>query len=222
MAERTRLGSDLPNLPTSAARNFFCYNVPLGENRPMSFIWILGIALALAMDCFAVTLGMACGRRGLTMKQAVRMAASFGGFQFAMPVLGWLAGDRLLGVIKHFDHWVAFGLLAAIGGRMIWESFEMSEEDKAGRPDQTQGKRLLVLALATSIDALAVGLSLGVVRAGIVYPAAIIGATSFAMTVVGAKLGPVVGRVVGRRAELAGGLILIGIGAKILIEHLAG
>lgn len=190
--------------------------------NPMSLVVILGIAIALAMDCFAITLGLACGARGLTMKQAVRMAAYFGGFQFVMPVAGWIAGDRLLGFIKHFDHWVAFGLLALIGGRMIWESFELSDEEKAGRPDQTQGKKLIILALATSIDALAVGLSLGVVRTGILYPATIIGVTSFVLTVVGAKLGPVVGRLVGKRAELAGGLILIGIGAKILIEHLAG
>ena len=188
----------------------------------MSLIFILGIAVALAMDCFAVTLGLACGARGLTMKQAVRTAAYFGGFQFVMPILGWLAGDRLLGLIKSFDHWVAFGLLAFVGGRMIYESFEMSEEEKAGRPDQTQGTRLIVLALATSIDALAVGLSMGVVRTSILYPAAIIGVTSFVFTVGGAKLGPVVGSIVGRRAELLGGLILIGIGVKILIEHLAG
>jgi putative Mn2+ efflux pump MntP len=174
------------------------------------------------MDCFAITLGLACGARGLTMKQAVRMAAYFGGFQFVMPIAGWIAGDRLLNVIERFDHWIAFGLLALIGGRMIHESIEMSEEEKACRPDQTQGVRLLLLALATSIDALAVGLSLGVVRTSILYPAVIIGATSFVLTVAGAKLGPVVGRVMGKRAELAGGLILIGIGAKILIEHLAG
>jgi putative Mn2+ efflux pump MntP len=188
----------------------------------MSIVFILGIAVALAMDCFAITLGLACGARGLTMKQAVRMAAYFGGFQFLMPVAGWFAGDRLLALIKDFDHWIAFGLLALIGGRMIYESFRMSEEEKACRPDQTQGTRLLVLALATSIDALAVGLSLGVIRTSILYPAVVIGATSFALTVAGAKLGPVLGRIVGRRAELIGGLILFGIGAKILFEHLAG
>jgi putative Mn2+ efflux pump MntP len=180
------------------------------------------MAVALAMDCFAVTLGLACGARGLTMKQAVRMAGFFGGFQFVMPVLGWLAGDRLLLLIRNFDHWVAFGLLALIGGRMIYESFELSDEEKSCRPDQTQGSRLLILALATSIDALAVGLSLGVVRTSILYPAAVIGATSFAFTVAGAKLGPVAGRIAGRWAELLGGLILIGIGAKILMEHLGG
>ena len=188
----------------------------------MAFVLILGMAVALAMDCFAVTMGMACGERGLTMRQAVRMAAFFGGFQFVMPIAGWLAGDKLLGFIRSFDHWVAFGLLALIGGRMIYESFGLSEEEKACRPDQTQGSRLLVLALATSIDALAVGLSLGVVRSGILFPAAVIGATSFVMTIAGAKLGPVVGRIVGRRAELLGGLILIAIGVKILIEHLSG
>ena len=188
----------------------------------MSTVWTLGIAVALAMDCFAITIGLACGTRGLTMKQAVRMAAYFGGFQFAMPVLGWFAGDKLLGVLRHIDHWVAFGLLALIGGRMIFESVTLSEEEKACRPDQTSGRRLLGLALATSIDALAVGLSLGVVRTGIVYPAVIIGITSFVLTVVGAKLGPVIGRLVGRWADLLGGLILIGIGVKILVDHLAG
>ena len=85
----------------------------------MSFVFVAGIAVALAMDCFAVTLGLACGEQGLTMKRAVRMGAVFGGFQFVMPVAGWIAGDRLLGIIEHFDHWVAFGLLALIGGRMI-------------------------------------------------------------------------------------------------------
>jgi putative Mn2+ efflux pump MntP len=187
----------------------------------LSLVWILGIAVALAMDCFAITLGLACSARGLTMRQAFRMAAFFGGFQFGMPLLGWLAGDKLLGVLRHVDHWVAFGLLALIGGRMIWESVTMSDEEKACRPDQTSGHRLLVLALATSIDALAVGLSLGVVRTVIVYPAVVIGLTSFVLTVVGAKLGPIVGRLVGKRAELIGGLILIGIGVKILVEHLA-
>ncbi len=188
----------------------------------MSFVLVLGVAVALAMDCFAVSLGLACGAKGLTMKQAVRMAAFFGGFQFVMPVAGWFAGDRLLGLIRNFDHWIAFGLLALIGGRMIYESFGLSEEEKACRPDQTQGMRLAVLSLATSIDALAVGLSLGVIRSSILYPAAVIGLISFVLTIAGAKLGPVSGRIAGRRAELLGGFILIGIGLKILVEHLGG
>ncbi len=188
----------------------------------MSIALVLGLALALAMDCFAVTLGMACGAGGLPTKQALRAAVYFGGFQFLMPVLGWFAGDRLLGLIRNVDHWVAFGLLALIGGRMIHEAFERGREEKPCPPGQTRGGRMIVLAVATSIDALAVGLSLGVVRTGILYPAAVIGVTSFGLTVFGAKLGPIVGRLAGRWAELLGGLILIGIGVKILIEHLAG
>jgi putative Mn2+ efflux pump MntP len=188
----------------------------------MSFVLILGLGVALAMDCFAVTLGLACGSRGLTTRQAWRMAAHFGGFQFVMPVIGWFAGDRLLGLIQDFDHWVAFGLLALVGGRMIFEAVGMSDEEKAGRPDRTEGRRVIVLAMATSLDALAVGLSLSVVRTPVLYPAVVIGLTSFVLTIAGARLGPAVGRLAGRWADLFGGLILVGIGAKILIEHLAG
>jgi putative Mn2+ efflux pump MntP len=188
----------------------------------MSIVLALGLAVALAMDCFAVSMGLACGLKGLTARQAVRMAFFFGAFQFGMPVLGWFAGESVVRFTRSFDHWLAFGLLAAIGGRMIYESFHLSDEEKACRPDQTKGARLFVLSVATSIDALAVGLSLGVIKSGILFPAAIIGVVCFLMTIIGARLGPVVGRVVGRRAELLGGLILIGIGVRILVEHLRG
>jgi putative Mn2+ efflux pump MntP len=189
---------------------------------PMSFVLVLGLAAALAMDCFAVSLGLACGLKGLTTRQAVRMAFFFGAFQCGMPVLGWLAGESVVRLMAGVDHWVAFGLLTVIGGRMIYESFGLSDEEKASRPDQTRGAPLLILSVATSIDALAVGLSLGVIKAGILYPAVVIGLVCFFLTILGAKLGPVVGRVAGKRAELAGGLILIGIGLKILISHLRG
>jgi putative Mn2+ efflux pump MntP len=186
----------------------------------MSLVLVLGLAVALAMDCFAVSMGLACGQKGLTMRQAVRMAFFFAAFQFGMPVLGWFAGESVVRITRSFDHWLAFWLLAAIGGRMIYESFHLSDEEKACRPDQTKGARLLVLSVATSIDALAVGLSLGVIKSGILFPAAVIGVVCFLMTIIGARLGPVVARVVGRRAELLGGLILIGIGVRVLIEHL--
>jgi putative Mn2+ efflux pump MntP len=192
------------------------------RDAKMSFLLILGIALALAMDAFAVSLGMSCSLKGLKRGPILRLALAFGLFQFAMPVIGWFAGGTVIHFIRGVDHWIAFGLLAFIGGRMIFESFHLSEAEKACRPDQTRGRPLLVLALATSIDALAVGLSLGVVRVGILYPAAVIGVTCFALTVLGALLGPVVGRVVGKRAELLGGIVLIGIGAKILAEHFGG
>jgi putative Mn2+ efflux pump MntP len=192
------------------------------EDMPMSIVLILGLAVALAMDCFAVSMGLACGLKGLTPRQSVRMAFFFAAFQFGMPVLGGFAGGSVVRLTRSFDHWLAFGLLAAIGGRMIYESFSLSDKEKACRPDQTRGARLIVLSVATSIDALAVGLSLGVIKAGILFPAAMIGIVCFLMTIIGAKLGPVIGRAVGKRAELLGGLILIGIGLRILIEHLRG
>ena len=130
----------------------------------MSLILVLGLAIALAMDCFAVSMGLACGLKGLTARQAVRMALFFAGFQFGMPILGWFAGESVVRFTSGFDHWLAFGLLAGIGGRMIYESFHLSDEEKACRPDQTKGARLLVLSVATSLDALAVGLSLGVLH----------------------------------------------------------
>ncbi len=188
----------------------------------MSLPLVFGLALALAMDAFAVSLGLACALKGLTSSQSFRLALHFGLFQFGMPIVGWFAGTRLLGLIGRVDHWVAAGLLAFVGGRMIYESFHLSEEEKAGRPDQTRGKPLFVLAVATSIDSLAVGLSLGVVAVPVFVPALIIGIVCFVVTLAGAKIGPVVGRALGKRAELAGGLVLIGIGVRILVEHLSG
>jgi len=185
----------------------------------MSFWIILGMAVALAMDCFAVSLGMSCGRDGLTGKQAVRMGLHFGFFQFVMPVAGWFAGENIIRHIQDFDHWIAFGLLAFVGGKMIVESF-MVEGEKKNHIDRTSGFPLIVLSVATSIDALAVGLSMAAVGVNALAPAAIIGLVSFLVTLIGAKLGPALGRIVGRRAELVGGLILIAIGVKILIGHL--
>jgi putative Mn2+ efflux pump MntP len=192
------------------------------KDKPMPFVLVLGLAVALAMDCFAVSMGLACGLKGLSPRQSVRMAFFFGAFQFVMPVAGSFVGARIVRFMEGFDHWIAFGLLAAIGGRMIYESFSLSDEEKAGRPDQTRGVPLLILSIATSIDSLAAGLSLGVMRAGVLYPAVVIGVVCFIITVIGSRLGPILGRVVGRRAELLGGLILIAIGARILFEHLRG
>jgi putative Mn2+ efflux pump MntP len=186
----------------------------------MNLLVVLGMAVALAMDCFAMTMGMSCGATRLTGRQTLRVASFFGLFQFAMPVLGWFAGENILRYIARLDHWVALALLAFVGLKMIWESFEKRESGAANPVDRTTGAPLLILSVATSIDALAVGLSLAVLRTNIFLPAAIIGAVSFALTVVGAKLGPLVGRAVGKRAELLGGLILIGIGIKIVAEHL--
>ena len=134
-----------------------------------------------------------------------------------MPVLGWLAGNTIVEFISDYDHWLAFGLLGLIGGRMIWESFH-SEDSKS--TDVTKGFMLLTLSIATSIDALAVGLSFAFLKINIVMATVTIGITAFLITIIGLLLGKKVGGLVGKRAECIGGVILIGIGIKILLEHM--
>ncbi len=185
----------------------------------MSFVLILGVALALAMDAFAVSLGLGLSLKPVTSGQTFRLASSFGLFQFLMPVLGWAAGETLVRHIEKYDHWVAFALLLGVGGKMIFESFRPEKDSGSGRSDPTRGASLLVLSVATSLDALAVGLSLAALRVAIVFPAVVIGIVAFAMTVTGMKIGPALGKVIGRRAELLGGTVLLLIGIKILIDH---
>jgi putative Mn2+ efflux pump MntP len=186
----------------------------------VSILLILGVALGLAMDAFAVSLGLGLSLKPATSVQTFRLAFHFGLFQFIMPILGWTAGDSLVRHIEKYDHWVAFALLLGVGGKMIYESLEPEKESAAERSDPTRGISLLVLSVATSIDSLAVGLSLAALRVAIVYPAIIIGIVAFTMTVIGMKIGPAVGRVIGRKAELLGGLVLILIGIRILADHL--
>jgi putative Mn2+ efflux pump MntP len=186
----------------------------------LSFAAVFGIALALAMDAFAVTLGIGAALKRLTPSQSLRLAFAFGLFQFGMPLLGWAAGRSILPLIEAVDHWVAAGLLFLVGGRMIYDSFRSQETDRPGPQDPTRGLNLLLLAVATSIDALAVGLSLAMLSVPILYPALVFGAVAFAMTLVGARIGPVLGGLAGKRAELAGALVLFAISIKILIDHL--
>jgi putative Mn2+ efflux pump MntP len=186
----------------------------------MNLLVVFGVALSLALDAFAVSVGISLSQKGITRSQTLRLAFSFGLFQFAMPVIGWLAGKSILKLIKDVDHWVAFGLLVLIGSKMIYESFKRGAKKEKADSDPTKGGSLLMLSIATSIDALAVGLSLAALHLEILYPAAIIGIVAFILTYTGAKIGPVLGQVVGKRAELSGGLILILIGIKILFEHL--
>ncbi len=187
----------------------------------MSLVTLMGIAVGLAMDAFAVSIGIGLCASHVSTRTTLRLSWHFGLFQAVMPVLGWLAGLSLAGWISRFDHWVAFGLLALIGGKMIYEAFRGSEEERACR-DRTRGVSLIVLSVATSIDALAVGLSLALLGVDIWFPAAIIGVVAFAFTAVGLHLGRRLGGLLGRPVEVVGGLILVGIGVKILIEHLSG
>ncbi|HEX9903115.1 MAG TPA: manganese efflux pump MntP family protein [Acidobacteriota bacterium] len=186
----------------------------------MGFLEIFLVALALSMDTFAVTVGLSLTLKGLTTAQSLRLAAAFGFFQFGMAAAGGLAGEKLVRVIGGFDHWVAAGLLFFVGGKMIWESFHDKDEEAHKEKDPTRGLNLLLLAVATSLDSLGVGLSLGTLRAAVLYPAAVIGLVCFLVTGLASGLGPALGRVIGRRAELGGGAVLILIGIRILATHL--
>jgi putative Mn2+ efflux pump MntP len=183
------------------------------------FISIFLIALSLSADCFAVALGGCVSLKDLKYLQVFRAALAFGAAQTLMPVIGWLVGRTVIDLISSFDHWVAFGLLAVVGGRMIWEAFH--EKDERGEcVDITRGMLLFTLAFATSIDALALGLSFAFLQVNIVYSSLIIGVVAFAITHLGFYLGRKAGSLLGQRAKIAGGIILIGIGLRILISHL--
>jgi putative Mn2+ efflux pump MntP len=186
----------------------------------MNLFLVIPVAMALAMDAFAVSVGLSVLPDGLKKSQSLRLAAFFGFFQFLMPLVGWLAGQGFLEYMRDVDHWVAFGLLLLVGGKMVAESFRNRDAAKKVLSDPTKGLTLILLSVATSIDAFAVGLSFAVIQQNILYPSIIIGAVAFVMTLLGTKLGPSIGKIAGKRAELLGGLILIFIGIKILTEHL--
>src|SRR5512136_2937298 len=141
----------------------------------MSFLYVIGIAVALAMDALAVSIAIGVAHHPVAGRQTLRLASTFGLFQFGMCVAGWAAGESVVRYIGRYDHWVAFGLLLFVGGRMIHESFEHEQAAKSERRDPTTGASLLVLGIATSLDSLAVGLSLAALRTAILYPAAVIG-----------------------------------------------
>ena len=179
---------------------------------------LLLIALGVSADAFAVALGKGLSLRTLRVRDALTVALVCGGFQALMPVIGWLLGTGLERWITTFDHWIAFGLLAAIGAKMIWEAFQA--DDAAAPESGLRWRELLVLGVATSIDALAVGISLAVLDVDLLAAAATIGAVTAAVCFAGVYVGHRVGLALRRPAEVAGGLLLIVIGASILIDHL--
>jgi len=177
-------------------------------------------AFAVAMDAVAVSItsGMARGRA--TWSESFRMGAAFGLFQAAMPAIGYALGATFRGAIEAYDHWVAFALLGGVGLHMIKESFD-SDAPEAAATDPFSTRRLLLLGFATSVDALAVGLTLALIEVPFALAVAVIGLTTFILCVPAVHMGARLGTRFAHRAELFGGVVLIAIGAKILWEHLA-
>lgn len=184
----------------------------------MNLSTIIIIALGLSMDAFAVSIASGVTLKRFKVGPALRVALFFGGFQALMPVLGWLAGSTFQQYIAAFDHWVAFGLLTFIGGKMIYESFLIEKTEDNCDPNNLT--TIFILAIATSIDALAVGLSFSVLQVQIIQPVIIIGIVTFLLSLLGVYIGGRFGSLFEKKIEFIGGIILIGIGLRILIEHL--
>ena len=184
----------------------------------MSFVEILLIAIALSMDAFAVSVCKGLSVPKLLPRHALTVGLYFGGFQALMPLIGYLLGQSLASAIASIDHWIAFALLALIGGNMVREALGDDDEEKT---DASFGfKTMLLLSVATSIDALAVGVSFAFLGVNIIAAIATIGTTTFILSIVGIKVGNMFGAKYKDKAELVGGIILILMGLKILLEHL--
>lgn len=186
------------------------------------FVFLFLIGVSLSMDAFAVAICKGLAMRKVNKKQCFVIALFFGGFQALMPFLGWLLGTRFESYITSIDHWIAFVLLAFIGGKLIVEAVR----DKDDNPEITEMdpplniKEMFVLAVATSIDALAVGITFAFLEIPIVQAIAIIGTTTFIISIAGVYIGNFFGNKYKNKAEIVGGVILILIGLKILLEHL--
>ena len=188
------------------------------KHYQMDIITIIAIAFGLAMDAFAVSITSGITIKHLKINNALKIAVFFGLFQAIMPLVGWLAGLSLKDFISEIDHWIAFGLLSFIGCKMIYESITVQSNEKHFDPLNVYV--LLMLSVATSIDALAVGVSFAFLKVSIVTPVIIFGTITFLLSYLGVYIGDRIGHFFENKIEIAGGLLLIGIGLKILIESL--
>ena len=186
----------------------------------MGLFEIFMIGVGLSMDAFAASICKGQNMRRLNIKNMLIIGLFFGGFQALMPAVGWLLGKQFESYITSVDHWVAFALLVFIGGKMIYDVFTEKNEDECGeKTDRLDMKEVLTLAVATSIDALAVGISFAFLQVDILKAVSVIGVTTFVLSVIGVAVGNVFGSKYEKKATLAGGIILILIGLKILLEH---
>ncbi len=184
----------------------------------MKNIEIIIIAIGLAMDAFAVSLVAASSGRIKGKRAVFRLSFHFGLFQFLMPIIGWYTGSVITDMVRAVDHWIAFALLAFVGGRMIYISFKTGET--IDYPDPSKGFSLISLSIATSIDALAVGFSMAMINIDILYPSILIGFTAAGLSLIGIYLGKILNRSFSYIMERTGGILLILIGLKILYDHL--
>lgn len=187
----------------------------------MGIVELLLIAVGLSMDAFAVSICKGLGMKKVNLKVAFALALFFGGFQALMPLIGWALGSQFLWLISPIDHWIAFVLLAVIGGKMLWEALHDEEGEDDGEPaDKIDLGEFFILAVATSIDALAVGISFAALAVDIVPSILIIGVVTFCFTIAGVFVGNFFGSRYEKPASIVGGVVLILIGLKILLEHL--
>lgn len=195
-----------------------CYNTnSISRKRDGILISVFLIALSLAADAFAVSVSTGVSINGFTWRQALKLGCWFGAFQFIMPLIGWFLGSSVSTYIEAFDNMIAFVLLALIGGRMIWEAWRGGEDNEA--VTELTIRRLAMLAIATSIDALAVGVPMAFMEVNIFLSATVIGAVAFTLSIIGGMLGRRLGSLFQRQAAVLGGLVLIGIGIKMLLEN---
>ncbi len=188
----------------------------------MGFLELFLIGVGLSMDAFAVAICKGLGMRRVNYAHAAIIALFFGGFQAAMPLIGWALGSQFATLIEPVDHWIAFALLAFVGGKMLWDAFHEDDDENTASADgdHIDFKELLMLAVATSIDALAVGVGFAFLQVDIVPAITLIGVTTFVLSLVGVVIGNRFGARYEKPSTIVGGIVLILIGLKILLEHL--
>ncbi len=187
----------------------------------MSLLALLVLAVGLAMDAMAVSAARGLATQRVLARHIFLVSAFFGGFQALMPLLGWVLGNTIGPIVRAWQHWVAFVLLSGIGAKMLWEARGSAEEDHEDRNDEDLFglKTMFLLALATSIDAFAAGVTLPMMKAPLALSLATIGLTTAALSALGLVLGRRFGSLFGKRLDVAGGLVLIGLGVKMLVDH---
>ena len=186
----------------------------------MGFVEVFLIGVGLSADAFAVSICKGLGMKRLNMRQALVIGLFFGGFQALMPFIGWALGTQFESYITPIDHWIAFGLLAFVGGKMLWDAFHEDADEVEAVDAKLDLKEMFMLAVATSIDALAVGITFAFLSVDIWSSIAIIGLTTFVLSIIGVVVGHFFGSRYEKPATIVGGVVLIAIGVKILLEHL--